>query len=69
MNSKHIDKLVIDYFNQNVWQNAKTKYYEKTKWIIFGYYMTDYAKNCLAKTLWNYNSLVYPSNVALTLKV
>lgn len=69
MNSEQIDKLVIDYFNKNVWQKEKNKSSEKDKWKIFGYYMTDYAKKCLGSTLWNHNSLVYWSHVALTLKV
>ena len=68
MNSEQIDKIVIDFFNKNVWQNAKTQYSEKEKWQIFGYYMTDYTKKCLGTKLWNHNSLVYWSNVADTLK-
>lgn len=69
MNSEQIDKLVIDYFNKNVWANAKNHCSEKNKWKIFGHFITDYAKKCLGSTLWNHNSLVYWSNVSLTLKV
>tara|TARA_Y100000389_G_scaffold201362_1_gene243908 strand:- start:734 stop:1183 length:450 start_codon:yes stop_codon:yes gene_type:complete len=66
--SSEIDKILISYFDKNIWENAKTHFPEEEKWQIFGYYMTDYARKCLGKTLWNNNCLYYWSNVALTIK-
>lgn len=66
--SEQLNKIVIDFFDKNVWQNEKTKYTKQEKWKLFDFYMTSYTKNCIGRERWNDNSLVYWRNVAVTLK-
>ena len=66
--SQEINPIVIKYFYDNVWINAKSQYSEKDKWKVFGYFMTNHIIKCIGAKLWNDNCLYYWSNVATTLK-
>lgn len=66
--SVEMDKIVVDFFNDNVWEENKVSFPEQDKWKLFGYFMTNHAQKCLGSTAWNYDSLVYWSRVAETLK-
>ena len=67
--SKEINKIVIDYFDKNIWVKAKTIFNDDHKWKVFGYYMTDNIQKHIGYEHWNNNNLVYWSRVALTLKL
>jgi hypothetical protein len=62
-----IDKLVLNYFDENVWVNCSKEYTPEDKWQMFGYFMTDNAKKHLGGS-WNDNCLYYWSDVAATLQ-